>query len=259
MKKADKFDAGKWLIENKITTQSRLNEDLSLASDIALNIVGGLAGLWTLFKGAPKVVNMLKDKAEAAKLKAKKDRLETIKSIVAKFQDDETLKNMYKQLSSYDLNDKDKNQQTIEQLKKIAEYIKSKLDKNEVDYLKDISNTLRKKEEITINNVEDKIKDLESSYYFTSLGSLKNLKDIANKNFDINEGDKVDMFAIVNQTEKGYYKSAIFRIKHKDGKVSYMHLDPKNNIEDLNIFREIESIPSKDGAFVITPSPYTKK
>jgi hypothetical protein len=27
MKKADKFDASKWLIENKITTQSRLNED----------------------------------------------------------------------------------------------------------------------------------------------------------------------------------------------------------------------------------------
>ena len=27
MKKADNFDAGKWLIENKITTQSRLNED----------------------------------------------------------------------------------------------------------------------------------------------------------------------------------------------------------------------------------------
>jgi hypothetical protein len=27
MKKADNFDAGKWLVENKITTQSRLNED----------------------------------------------------------------------------------------------------------------------------------------------------------------------------------------------------------------------------------------
>ena len=27
MKKADNFDAGKWLIENKLTTQSRLNED----------------------------------------------------------------------------------------------------------------------------------------------------------------------------------------------------------------------------------------
>ena len=27
MKKADNFNASKWLIENKITTQSRLNED----------------------------------------------------------------------------------------------------------------------------------------------------------------------------------------------------------------------------------------
>ena len=27
MKKADNFDAGKWLVENKITTQSRLDED----------------------------------------------------------------------------------------------------------------------------------------------------------------------------------------------------------------------------------------
>lgn len=27
MKKADNFDAGKWLVENKITKQSRLNEE----------------------------------------------------------------------------------------------------------------------------------------------------------------------------------------------------------------------------------------
>ena len=27
MKKADNFDASKWLVENKITTQSRLNEN----------------------------------------------------------------------------------------------------------------------------------------------------------------------------------------------------------------------------------------
>jgi hypothetical protein len=29
MKKADNFDAKQWLVENKITTQSRLNEDLT--------------------------------------------------------------------------------------------------------------------------------------------------------------------------------------------------------------------------------------
>jgi hypothetical protein len=29
MKKADNFNASKWLVENKITTQSRLNEDLT--------------------------------------------------------------------------------------------------------------------------------------------------------------------------------------------------------------------------------------
>jgi hypothetical protein len=29
MKKADNFDATKWLVENKITTQSRLNEEVS--------------------------------------------------------------------------------------------------------------------------------------------------------------------------------------------------------------------------------------
>jgi hypothetical protein len=28
MKKADNFDAGKWLVENKLTTQSKLNEAL---------------------------------------------------------------------------------------------------------------------------------------------------------------------------------------------------------------------------------------
>jgi hypothetical protein len=30
MKKADNFDASKWLTENKITTQSRLNEALTM-------------------------------------------------------------------------------------------------------------------------------------------------------------------------------------------------------------------------------------
>ena len=35
MKKADNFDAKQWLVENKITTQSRLNENASLTSKIA--------------------------------------------------------------------------------------------------------------------------------------------------------------------------------------------------------------------------------
>jgi len=35
MKKADNFDAKKWLTENKITTQSRLNENEGLAAKIA--------------------------------------------------------------------------------------------------------------------------------------------------------------------------------------------------------------------------------
>ena len=29
MTKADNFDAGKWLVENKMTTQSKLNEEVS--------------------------------------------------------------------------------------------------------------------------------------------------------------------------------------------------------------------------------------
>ena len=35
MKKADNFDAKQWLVENKITTQSRLNENEGLAAKIA--------------------------------------------------------------------------------------------------------------------------------------------------------------------------------------------------------------------------------
>jgi hypothetical protein len=33
MKKADNFDAKQWLVENKITTQSRLNEDETTTSN----------------------------------------------------------------------------------------------------------------------------------------------------------------------------------------------------------------------------------
>jgi hypothetical protein len=39
MKKADNFDAKQWLVENKITTQSRLNEDED--SDTKNNIIIG--------------------------------------------------------------------------------------------------------------------------------------------------------------------------------------------------------------------------
>lgn len=35
MKKSDNFNASKWLVENKITTQSRLNENAGLTSKIA--------------------------------------------------------------------------------------------------------------------------------------------------------------------------------------------------------------------------------
>jgi hypothetical protein len=50
MKKADNFDAKQWLVENKITTQSRLNEsinnnDLKLYYDILMDVGGtDLAG-----------------------------------------------------------------------------------------------------------------------------------------------------------------------------------------------------------------------
>ena len=37
MKKADNFDASKWLIENKITTQSRLNENQIPGVDVEVD------------------------------------------------------------------------------------------------------------------------------------------------------------------------------------------------------------------------------
>jgi hypothetical protein len=49
MKKADNFDASKWLVENKITTQSRLNEvevpsNLNLTDESNWNILYGPGG-----------------------------------------------------------------------------------------------------------------------------------------------------------------------------------------------------------------------
>jgi hypothetical protein len=34
MKKADNFNPGKWLVENKVTTQSRLNENLDVLKKV---------------------------------------------------------------------------------------------------------------------------------------------------------------------------------------------------------------------------------
>jgi len=139
--------------------EQHLNEDMALVGDIALGVVGGLVGLWALFKGGSVVVDALgaaagelADRMEAKAKKAtaiakKQGRLETINPIVAKFQGDKQLEDMYQALPAYNPDTTDKarksNNLRTKQLQEIANYIKSKLTPEEMQYFTDISAMLR--------------------------------------------------------------------------------------------------------------------
>lgn len=145
-------------IRNTIKEQ-QLNEDLALVGNIALGVAGGLVGLWALIKGGGAVLSGLGDtaealsiamekKAKAAAAIARKDgRLETIKPIIAKFENDAKLKDMYKALPEYSQSIAAKSQaqnaERAKQMQAIAKYIKSKLTPDEMQYFTDISAMLR--------------------------------------------------------------------------------------------------------------------
>jgi len=145
------YNQRKSLIENQIEEGAVI--------DTALGVAGGLVGLWALLKGGAVVVGMLgnsainmvdrmADKAKAAAMKAKKEgRLDTIKPIISKFENDEELKNMYQNLTPKDNGTSAKagenNALRAKQLQAIAKYIKSKLTPEEMEYFTDVSSMLR--------------------------------------------------------------------------------------------------------------------
>jgi hypothetical protein len=143
----------------KAVNEQRLNEDMALVGDIALGVVGGLAGLWALFNGVPAVLGTLgaaagaiadkmeKKAKQAAAIAKKEGRLETIKPILVKFQNDTKLKDMYKALLPYSdsvtADARQNNALRTKQLTDIAKYIKAKLTPEEMQYFTDISAMLR--------------------------------------------------------------------------------------------------------------------
>ena len=151
-----------------VITEAQYNQKKSLTEDqveegavidTALGVAGGLVGLWALLKGgavvagvlgntAINIIDRMADKAKAAAMKAKKEgRLDTIKPIIAKFEDDEELKNMYQNLTPKDngfsAKTRENNALRTKQLQAIAKYIKSKLNDEEMKYFTDISAMLR--------------------------------------------------------------------------------------------------------------------
>jgi len=145
------YNSKKSLIENQVEEGAVI--------DTALGVAGGLVGLWALLKGgavvagvlgntAINIVDRIADKAEAAAMKAKKEgRLDTIKPIIAKFENDEELKNMYQNLTPKDngfsAKTRENNALRTKQLQAIAKYIKLKLNDEEMKYFTDISAMLR--------------------------------------------------------------------------------------------------------------------
>jgi hypothetical protein len=129
-------------------TAEPIQEDLALAGNIALGVVGGFAGLYALVKttkflgyvagqGLMALGNKLQSSAKTA---ARGRRKELIMGIIKKFEGDTELQSMYAALPPY--TPKTKNERN-NQMKKIATYIKSKLNPEEMDYFNDISSMLR--------------------------------------------------------------------------------------------------------------------
>jgi hypothetical protein len=121
----------------------------------ALAAAAGVAGLFALVKTGTWVKAKAGDAAfllaRAAESKMKNDRLtqktSLVDGIVAKFEDDEVLKSMYRELTPY--SDKGKNTARTKQLKSIGEYIKAKLSEDELKYFVDISKSLRGMNELS--------------------------------------------------------------------------------------------------------------
>jgi hypothetical protein len=125
--------------------QDAVNES---AMEIALGIVGGVAGLYAL-AGTLNILSSLTlafgkgigNQIRAATKKADtKARRELISGITAKFDGDRELEAMYSELPQY--SPKTAAART-KKLNEIAKYIKSKLTEDELKYFTDISSMLR--------------------------------------------------------------------------------------------------------------------
>ena len=155
---------------------AEVNEDAGMVIDVAMGVAAGLMGLWALVQSSRLVGRVFGDSAEAlankfekeAKLALKNHRKETIAPIIAKFKNDTKLADMYQALTPYSAAAKlgssqaglKAQQERVNQLTKIGNYIKSKLTPEEMKYFTDISSMLRDgdikesviKEEITLNS-----------------------------------------------------------------------------------------------------------
>jgi hypothetical protein len=139
--------------------ESVLNEDYTLDDTNSLGLVGGYAGLYSLYKGIPFTAKALGDSAEAMVYRYRKQilrarqiaqrqgRLDAIKPILTKFENDSKLKDMYNNLPNYSSGISAKaarqNEIRTKQLKEIAKYIKSKLTPDEMKFFEDVSSMLR--------------------------------------------------------------------------------------------------------------------
>lgn len=196
----EKFAAFQQMFAPKMSENKTLKEDAALVGNIALGIVGGLAGLWAI-SGVTKFLKNLAgygleklgDKLQAsAKNAARGKRKELIMGIAKKFESDDTLKDMYASLPEYNPYDK---KERDKQIRKIADYIKSKLTPEEMKYFKDISSMLRTgditESEKNINHT--KIKETLSSDEYIRMDGL------------------VDQDALASFRDSAYYVIAALR------------------------------------------------
>ena len=173
MKKADNFDASKWLVENKITTQSRLNE--GIVSAPLSNF------LWKL---NPKV-------KEWENISSTKEALSFIKSLT-----NEELNNLYVWRLGFDIP-----QSEDEKIKNLLDLIDNKIGESKLNEAEEDEMDMEVKTILDNNGIDDD--------YFESMGEksietgteewLDILSDVTGKDaetakFDKNDEAKIQAF-----------------------------------------------------------------
>lgn len=223
----------------------QLNELGILGSSIAIAL--GLTGAYALIKGSYWVKEKLGDasydllKKLDTQLKAKKaiedkaQLMDTIKPMIDRLSEDAKLKQLYAELpewgSSISKRQTNINAERAKQLRKIGEYIKSKLTEDEVKYFSAISQFFRKgtldeliKEEalpkdgstIKVSNIPVKIEYVNNKKYIGYTWKDKNNKEHyeETKTLDhsnLNSLIKTIKINLDESVEKGVVKEAAFR------------------------------------------------
>ena len=139
------------IISEKLLKEEILNEDFAGGLTTALGVLGAITAVGVAGTALKFGLYWLGTKTEEAKEKqmqkarrlAQQKYMDEAQSIADKFKDDSTLASLLKDLAKYPYANKKTRNERSKVLAKINSHVKTKLDKNEIRYLKDVNALIR--------------------------------------------------------------------------------------------------------------------